>query len=232
MKIKLTYCLLFLVFFQLNNEKVMAQPQTDWDKEKIIAKQFLRDPYLDGSSFIFDDWVNGTIALKSGEILEDVPVKYNGYHDELISYNDLYYITIQIEKETVHSFEYELLGNRNYFELRNFGDEDKLNLQYFQVYYEGDIDFVCRPIIKKINCSPYRDITGISRNEEFQNDFRFFFYTDEEGFFPVKLRRKSLFRYLQKDQKREVKRLLRQNNFDLKIHWDLLRQLNYLSNQK
>lgn len=212
MKMKLIYKICLIVAFHALFFNAFAQPESNWDQEKIIAKRYPRETKLEGSVFLIDDWADATVTLKSGEILKNLPVKYNGYEDQLISYNELYYTLIEVEKETVSSFEFDYMGSNYYFELRNFGNNEKKDPRFFQVYYDGQVDVLCYRRVALVGSSIYYDMSGIRRNQKYQTGYRYFLFNEEGGYHPVSLNRRSLLRYVSKDQKRQVKRLLRQNN--------------------
>ena len=192
-----------------------AQLESGWDQEKIMGKRYIVQERFDGSSFLVDDWIEGRVTLLSGNVISDIPIKYDGYHDELLSYNELYYSMILVEKSAIESFEFDYLGEKYYFELRFFDglfDGDR----FFQVYYDGDVDFLCFRQVQLVTCSPYRDVTNILKNQKYEPNNRFFLYDDENGYRPVSLKKKSLLRYVSKMQKKDAKQLLRSNNINLK----------------
>ena len=218
------YRIIVLFPFLFLTVTASAQLEKGWDQEKIMGKRYFMHERFAGSSFFIDDWIDGTVTLLSGNIISDLPIKYDGYNDELVSYNELYYTMVFVEKSAVVSFELEHLGEKYYFEKRYFDglfDGDR----FFQVYYDGEVDLLCFRQIELINCSPYRDKSNMLRNQEYDPNDRFFLYDEENGYRPVSLKKKSLLRYVSKMQKKEAKQLLRTNNLNLKTPEDYARAI-------
>ena len=209
---KNTILIILLFFVALT---LQAQPKENWDQEKLTGQRYAYHEQLRGSPFLFDDWINGTVTLISGEVIEDVPIKYNAYLDELITYNPVYFTIVKLDKYTLHRFEFDLFGEHWLFEKRFFPGFPKGD-RFFRILHEGQTDLLCFYKVSLLNTSPYKDENNILKNQEFFSGYRYFLFQPESDFTSVRLRRKSLLRYVGKADMKEARQLIRKGNLELK----------------
>lgn len=203
--------ILLLLILCLAATVVKAQPAENWDQTKLMGQRLIHTDHLRGSPFLFDDWIDGDVVLTNGDVLTGIPLKYDAYRDELLTYNKVYFTVLKIEKATVKSFHFVNMGQDWYFEQRYFDGLLKGD-RFFRVLYDGDVDLLQLFKTEKVNTSVYKDESGVSKNEEFVPVQRYFMYSEKAGFSPVSLRKKSLMRRIGKDDLKLARQLVRQNN--------------------
>ena len=205
--------LILLLFFAFTS--IQGQPKENWDQEKLMGQRYTFVEQLRGSPFLFDDWISGTVTLTSGEVIENVPLKYNAYFDELLTYNPVYFTIMQLDKYTVHRFEFDLFGEHWLFEKRFFPGLSKGD-RFFRILHKGKTDLLCFYKVNLLNTSPYKDENDILKNQEFFSGYRYFLFQPESDFTSVRLRKKSLLRYVGKTDLKEARQLLRKSSVELK----------------
>lgn len=206
---------LFFVLLVLSF-KISAQPPKNWDQEKIMGRRYVLHERYKGSPYLNKDWVLGQITFNSGEKRNQMPIKYDGFHDELITYSKLNSSLIQIEKSTIKSFKFTMQGNEYYFERRFFTNFLKDEDRFFQVFYDGNVDLLCYRKIELTTTSLYWDASGNMKHKEFRKYYKYFLFKEGKGYRLTNLRKESLLRYFSGTQKKQVKQLIRKNH----IHFD------------
>ena len=222
-------CLLVAVLFIAFGTN--AQPTKNWDKEKIIGQRYYIPDRYTGSPYLVEGWQKGSIQFASGQEVDGLTMKYDGYSDELVYINELYQIMVKIEKPTVESFWFTNDGTDYYFERRYFDGLFK-GERYFQVFHKGAVDLLCYRKIELISCSAYRDATGRLKNMEYVPSFHYYLYKKGEGYNSTNLRKKSLLKYFSGPQKKRVSQLMRANHVRFKTADGFAQALSILeSNQ-
>lgn len=219
--------ILFLLFWVLGAGWASAQPDTGWDQAKLMAQRYVSNDNIQGTPFVYDQWIDGTVYLTSGDSISGIPLKFDAERGELISYNKIYYALVTIEKSAVSAFRFHLAGEVYYFEKRWFGGLEKGD-RFFRVFGKGEVDLLSLYRIERVNTSLYRDESGIMRNQEFASTVRYFLKNDRSDFFPTNLKRKSLYRRIGKDDRREARQVIRQNNITFGLAHEYARALSLL----
>ena len=225
---KTKYRIVFLLILVGSVFATFAQPTKNWDQEKIMARRYVIHERFQGSPYLTDDWVHGEVTFSSGETQGDLPIKYDGYIDELISFNKLYSTMILIEKSTIKSFEFSFQGKDYYFERRYFNSLLKKGDRFFQVYHKGDVDLLCFREVKLSTTSLYWDTSGNMKNKEYKATPRFFLYKKGEGYHWTNLKKKSLIKYFSGKQRKQVNQLMRKNHVHFKSPEEFANALSIL----
>ncbi len=214
---RFAYCLFLLCmlggFFKaLECHAQDFRPAAGWDSEKIRGTLFKSYGYYDGNPFFTKEWKLGSVQLSGGENIDSLNLKYSSYKDELIYYNTVAGAQVQIDKRAISSFwspddsGHECFFRKQYYDRYPHGD------RFFQVLYDGNIDFVCSRKVDLISCSPYYGENGILKNQIYVLSPSFFFYSPEKGYCPVRPTKRSLLLQFSNDKKKEVRRLLRKQH--------------------
>lgn len=94
-----------------------------------------------GSPFLYDDFHEGTITLKSGHITDSLPVRFNS-HEQSIEFMDGS-TAYTLDSDAVEAFEFEL-GDKTYtfrkgYDARRLSEED-----FVEVAVDGHVQFLIR----------------------------------------------------------------------------------------
>ena len=225
---KNTIVTLFLVFIA---GSLLSQPVVNMDHPKLMGQRYVNKVRIKGSPFLFDDWINGRISLTSGERVDSVPLKFDAYRNELMSYDKGTFTILTVEKAAVHSFEFDFKGEHYLFEQRFFDGLLKGN-RYFRVLFHGDADLLCFYKVDILNTSIYTDENGITKNQEYVPGKRYFLYTPRSGYSPGNLKRNSFLRFISKTDRKVVRSLLRQHHLVLGSEAEFIRALDILQQNK
>lgn len=209
---KLAYTVLLLFFILVGAKLAEAQPTENWDQEKLIGRRYFPNGNYLGSPYFISEWVSATVHFFSGGAITDLLIKYDGEKDELISKedNELSSTIIQIKKSTIKSFEFEYKGFGYLFEQRYFDGFNKGD-RLFQVFYKGTVDLLC---FYKIDIE--KDQAGGAGSLIYNPQPQYYLYKTDGGYHSSRLTKKQLLRYVEKDKKREAKRLFRQDRIRFK----------------
>ena len=104
-----------------------------------------------GSQWFISDWCNGSVILKTGEKVNQVLLRYNGFLDELFWLTPDNYDQIRLDKLLISSFVLNPTGSGQQLHFKNMSVSGILGGSrenvFMQVLYEGDISlFVIRKI--------------------------------------------------------------------------------------
>lgn len=215
--IKIYIGLLIAAFFVQNS--VIAQNNQDWYAERIVGKRFNNSYFFDGSQYVIEDWVKGTLFFENGEKQSDVNMRYNSFLDQLIYFNSRASAEILIDKNTITGFSYEYNSKTYFYKKYNFDNLSKIYLLplkegtiYFEVIYDGFVDFLCFRKTEMLPCPTYISFSGSEKNQKFVHSYRFYFHHPEKGIFSTKIKRSALLSTYSKKDKKEIRKLLRDNN--------------------
>lgn len=166
--------------------------------------------------FLHQNWVNGSITLKNGEIFENQKIRYHAYLDELIVYNSANKVLVKADKNTISEFkvyEPEPDGSVAVKTFINFDLAD-VNKGFCEQLYSGSIQLLVfyRIIEKKVDA--YIDENGIGRDNEFVMKETTCIYSKEKGLRAMKLKNSSFFAIYPEHEK-EIRKIFRENKIKI-----------------
>lgn len=200
----------------------------NWNNEKIKGSRYIPDAYHPGSPFINDKFFRGEIILSNGTRVDNLPLRYNGYRDELIYFNTEISCQILIDKNSIKGF--ILAGERHREFRQQYYNGDPPGYRFFEILDEGEISLL---VHRKVTLEPgtvYRDRSGRADNMSYIQSYRYFLYQQEKGYEPVKISRRSLLSKFDKPYQKHVRQLLRKNNVSISDEagflkaWKLIRE--------
>lgn len=171
--------------------------------------------------FIYDDFYPGTVTLTDHAVIDDVKLRYSAYNDELISFNpNVLAQFCKLDKNTVKEFTIEeSSGNgekRQHKFVKLYYQSPIVNTErYFEELYSGNTVLLAFHRIIKEHVHSYRDKLGLELDVKYRLRTKYYLYYGEDKFVEIKSR-KRLFLKRFEDNKPEVRRLLRQNNINLR----------------
>jgi hypothetical protein len=110
-----------------------------------------------GSSYLNDEWCNGDIRLKTGNVVKNKQLKYNSLTDELLWLRPLDYSMILLEKEQILSFSINLPDIQTLQFKNMIVDSTDSEGKFCQVLYEGRYRLYCQ---RRVICKEYVERKG------------------------------------------------------------------------
>jgi hypothetical protein len=196
----------------LNNENL--NHNSNRLQGKLTGQVYYLSLTSNANYFLQQDWVEGTITLKDGDVFEGLRMRYMAYGDELIAYNSNISALFIVDKNTVKQFTFKTLLSSGNFAERKFINLDSLDVfldrTYFEELYSGTVKLLVFYQIEETKISPYVDRSGKMSDTEFKLKTIYYLLTDSIGLTRIQLKNRSLFT-LYPENKKEIRRLLRQN---------------------
>ena len=161
--------------------------------------------------FYHDTWVDATLTLIDGDVLENVKLRYLAYGDEIIGFNQNVGTLFKIEKETVKQFEYKDTKNATQVKFINLCSDSLFNgCRFFEELYSGNSELLAFHYVEQVKVHPYKDQFGLLRDSEFRLNISYFMHDESQGLVRLHRSKRSLVRNFPLNKK-EIRKLLRQN---------------------
>jgi hypothetical protein len=177
-----------------------------------------------GSQYFYEEWLEGDVLLKSGQLVERKMLRYNGLLDELIWMPAPTRSQVRVDKNMVAQFSFTLPGEREtvVFEnitIRTRFQSSGINI-FAQVLYKGDISLYSYRKIKKEDDLARRTDRGVYHIPVLEPDpIYYIVFQDHEALELRKLNNRSLLR-LFPEHKREIREILRGNEIRMRSEKD------------
>ena len=237
---KLMYILILCTgIFLLNASVVQAQKRyipeqvlttrSNTLNHKLVGKQYYAMIVPDGSVFLFDEWKTGYVILDNGDRYDDLSLKYNIYYDELIHINDRSLNMIMLDKNTISEFGfYDVGGGESMVFTKTTFPQEQDEKYYFRQMYNGKLKLVVRHKSLEEQTLPYKDKYGLMRNTTYNTYTDYYLVFPENRFEKFNLKRRSFVDLFagDKERKKEVKRLLRQNHIYFENNLETIRAVS------
>ena len=180
-----------------------------------------------GSHFYHSQWCEGYYVLEDGSRIEDSKLRYNSYTDELIVFNPRISTLITADKYSIKEFvTIDQQGVKELFRKMVYNKFPKGD-RYFKVLYEGNNILLQRLKTEELHIGMYVDNSGIMRDSEFKLIKSFYIYTSDQKYFRIYPKRKSFYA-LFPENKKQIRKLFRQNHIDPKNEDELIRTVRLL----
>ncbi|MGM0581130.1 MAG: hypothetical protein ACQETL_10650 [Bacteroidota bacterium] len=196
----------------------------------IMTKKYSK---IEGSPYYFgsDTWMDGTLYTADGKKIEDIPIRFNGYDNE-VEYRKDGNILI-IDNSNLKGFDFYFNPNNGAkkakYEFRNGfnipGEIDKSD--FFNVIYQGE-NFSLIEEFKVLETRVTPATYGASEYKKFVNDRKTYLIINNE-LDKFKNRKKDFYN-IAPDQKSEIKKQIKQNDLDLKNENHIIFLLEYIDN--
>ncbi|MBW6498229.1 MAG: hypothetical protein K0B09_07580 [Bacteroidales bacterium] len=204
----------------LKNNNIQPDPQA-----RLAGEIFVFSIVSHGSQYFNDEWYLGDVTLRSGEVVEDQMLKYNGYLDELIWLNTSFQ-NIKVDKNLVAEFNISDPHTQETFVFRNvllnslsIGGSGHI---FAEQLYENDISLMTfRRILKTGERTENRTKSVISRAILKPDPVYFILMPDGNANILSNLSRRSFYRAFP-DHKDEIRSMFRQNQLRLRNERDLI----------
>ena len=199
---------------------------------KLSGSQYYFYSFLEGTVYLNDDWVRGSVVLENGDRFDNILLKLNTFTEDLITFNERIGAVEIIDKFIVDEFTMdtdkssENLFRKLYFDKYPKGDH------YFNVLYEGKLKLFCWYYTYEEKTSIYRDVHGLMRASRYKLNPIYFILFPDNNLIKVKSTRKSLVN-LFPEQKKRIRKLFRKNKirFTSKSTSELGRAVNLIETE-
>ncbi len=183
-----------------------------------------------GSPYYYEDWKQGAVIDRDGNLTDNLMIKYDGYRDEVQFLRDGR--TYSVEPAKVSEFYFQSLNEngsgltrllfKNGFDVPGF-----TRLNYFQVVYDGSITFLTKTKIKYLEelVSNYGTNEKVKKFEKIKREYVMINGKAIE----IEKGRKNLLEVLGSD---DLKVFIKQNKLSIKDDSDLVKILSRFDSLK
>ena len=164
--------------------------------------------------FLQNDWTEGSVSLKTGEVFEGIKMRYLAYGDELIVYNDNNRMLVKTDKQKVKEFALKT-GQSDQGALTVFINLDSVanvfTNDFFEVVYRGSVMVLISNIIVAKKVVPYKNSRGELADTEYVLRRTGFILSPRNGLEKIRFSNNSV-AALFPEKKHEIVKYLRKNN--------------------
>jgi hypothetical protein len=185
---------------------------------------------VEGSPYLFDDWLKGDITLTDDKVKEDVPIRYNSHLDQVEIVNNGQRLALNpgaIKGFTIYS--YNENGNRITHQFRNgFNLDSYSKNDFFQVLYDGENKLLVK--LKNQLIEGANNSYGASMGDRFDTSKKYYLVKEDGTVHNVKLRRRDLKKAFP-EKVQEMKAFQREQGADLGSEVGVITFLSYLEQE-
>lgn len=185
---------------------------------KIAGEIYYLNPKANNYFFLHKEWVKGSVVFKTGEVFENIDLRYQAFNDELITFNENNRVLVKIDKEKVKEFTLNFSDSDENATNPTFVNIDSVsifvNTNYFECLYRGTVMLLVSSRVIEKKVTPYNDSNGEFRDSEFILRKASFIYSIQNGLNRITYSNHSVAN-VYPEQKREIKKILRQNKIKI-----------------
>ncbi len=215
---------------QITNQGFTVTTEANSTKYKLPGKQFYPLYVPSGSEFMDDKWQLGYVILENKDRYDSLRLKFNTYKNEVICLHNRSMSMIELDKNVIKEFGfYSVIDNLMSFQKLQRKDDPE-DSHYFKMLYDGKLKIVIlyQTIEKKVPA--YRDKLGFMRNTSFEMRTDYYLIFPGNDFEKFKLKR-TPFLNLFGVKKKEVRKVLRQNQIRLFQERDFIRAIGVIEKE-
>lgn len=189
--------------------------------EPHLAGELLQTfPHTSGSQYSYD-WDDADIILKSGEIVYNKKIRYNGYLNEMIWLTAIDFKSVKLDKPYIKEIYFKNL-HLLCRQLNVAGNQDSATI-FAEVLYESKIKFFVYRRIKQVDVENTNLTTrSISRDIIEQRPIYYVLLPGATKYESFKSINKHSLINLFAGRKSEIRKLLRQNHLNIKTEKDFV----------
>lgn len=183
--------------------------------------------------FLQMEWMEGIIELTDGDVYDNIMVRYNANDDELVAYNNQIRSLYIVDKDIVKKFSFKEILKNGDFKEREF---IKLHYEalfggdrFFERLYSGDRMLLAFHYVVEAKVRPYIDKLGAMRDTEYNLKVNYYMHDSKNGFKKIQPKRRSIIKAIP-EHKKEIKKIIRQNNINLYNEYSLIQTFMLLDN--
>jgi hypothetical protein len=178
-------------------------------QSKLIGSKYVYNLHASLHYFIQNDWYKGTLTTVDGELHNRIHLRYEAFNDQVIAYNENVKGLFIPDKFTVHAFTIELPDGTLQHYRKLSPDEFGHRERYFEVIHEGNVTFLNYSRIIERKASLYKNRLGKLDDRQYHLVQQYYLLIPGKPLMRIHPGRKSILS-LFPDQKREIRRLIRQ----------------------
>lgn len=184
----------------------------NYETEKLTGSKYIYSVFTARDHFYQPEWYDGTITTIHGETHLGLKLRFNAFTGELIAYNERTKGLFEVDRDLVAAFSIVLPNgaNQNFRKLTLRGEGSPE--YYYEILHEGNISIMSHVRIEVTTTSLFKNEFGLLDNKRFDTLRTHYFISTNGTLMRIYSGRKWLLQHFP-DQKREVRRFLRNNNF-------------------
>ena len=235
MERKILYILIILNLLAVKTLIAQEELPKNWNSEKIKGARFIPYATYQGSAFLSEGFLSGSIEMSDGTSINGMQLRYSSYLDELIYYNTDISTQIIVDRVNLKGFSItDERGIKRTFRQQVY-DGPMPGNRFFEILSEGDVSLLVHRKVLLLTCPIYGEV-GKEKNISYQEAYNYFLFNKEKGYKLIKISKNSFLSLFNSSNQKLVKKMLRKNNISIKDEnsfikaWNLLRENNLAIN--
>ena len=204
---------LIALILSLVSTVLVAQEEVpnNLNSEKIKGARFTPFASYPGKPFLNDKFASGEIEFNDGSKIENLKLRYNSLRDEIIYFNNANSSHIIIDKISLKGFSFTQEDGIKRVFRRQYYDGYLHEERFFELLSGGRISLLCYRKADLETCDTSISKSGLN----YESSFKYYAYSPEKGYLPLKLTRSSLLSKFSKPNQKLAKRVLRKNKIQI-----------------
>lgn len=173
--------------------------------------------HYSGGPFYTEDWTMGTVKLISGEVYNNIKIKYDLYKDNFIYFNELIMQSVLIDKKIIDEVILNDPTTKNKLKLIRNSIDTTANDRFYFALLEGDIPLYMKKIklIEEYKVN-YQNGSLLGKFHEKTT----YYFVLNNTFYQIPHRKRKFLSFFQ-EQAPELKRYMKKNKLSLQSQEDL-----------
>ena len=185
----------------------------------------------EGSHYLFSHWSPGTIAMRNGEAVRDVFLKYDVQKNALsIKTDSAYYVLPTADTKGFTIFDNERNNFRQFVAAKDYQLDGVPLVGALEVLYDGHLSLLSRTDSKLIEANYSGALSGGSKNNKIVKE-REYFLADKEKLLALPTKKREAIDVLQTYDK-NVEGFMKEKRLKPKREADLVQLIEYLNQKK
>jgi len=185
---------------------------------KLTGEIYYLSPVSNASYFLQNDWEEGTIILRDGDVFENMRMRYMAFGDKLVAYNNNNRTLFIVDKSIVKEFIFYSRIETGELTEQKFINLDSLNLlfnkSYFHELYSGALKLLCFYQVEQNKVSPYIGVGGKMYDTEFRLKTMYYIMSKDNRVEKIQFNNRSFYN-IYPEHKKEIKKILRKNKISV-----------------
>lgn len=184
-----------------------------------------------GSYYLFDNWAPGTVAMRNGEKVQDIFLKYNFQNHSLdIKIDSAYYVLPSADTQHFTIYDDEQNEFRRFVAAQDYQLEDTPLVGVLEVLYEDRLSLMSRTAPKLIEANYKGALSGGTKNDKITKEQEYFL-ADRGKLVPLPTKKKDAIEVL-KAYDPAVERFMKKERLKPKHQEDLVLIVEHLNQEK
>lgn len=231
------YLLFLMMSISINAQSNLITKSYDEDtifSPKLTGEVFYENKQYVGEQYFISDWVKGDILLKTGSIVYNKSIKYNGLFDEVIWLNTSNFSKYKLDKSFITDFWLKKIqGDTIHFKRIN-ADETNGNHPtdiFVQVGIEGKVSLYIQHKIRIVSEDYMYHNDKLFYYNNIANRPLYFIRLPSTGLTCLNRIHKRTFLKLFPEQRKRIGKLLKDHHLNFKTENDLIKVIGLLNQE-